>query len=82
MEVCIRLQRIGKSINKVSNYRIVAIPKSRKRDGKVLEIIGHYDPSKKPAALAVNTEKLDKWVAQGAVMSDTVRTLSKKLRKK
>jgi len=82
MEVCIRMQRIGKSINKVSNYRIVAIPKSRKRDGKVLELIGHYDPSKKPAALAINFEKLDKWVKQGAVMSDTVRNLAKQLRKK
>ena len=81
MEVCIRMQRIGKSINKVANYRVVAIPKAKQRDSKTLEILGYYDPAKKPASLSVNLEKLDKWIKQGAVMSDTVRTLVKKLRK-
>ncbi len=81
MEVCIRLQRIGKSINKVANYRIVVIPKTKSRDSRTLEILGYYDPTKKPASLSINHEKLDKWVKQGAVMSDTVRSLAKKDRK-
>ncbi len=81
MEVCIRMQRIGKSINKVANYRVVAIPKAKSRDARTLEILGYYDPTKKPASLSVNLEKLDKWIGQGAIMSDTVRSLVKKLRK-
>ena len=82
MEVCIRMQRIGKSINKVANYRIIAIAKPKSRDSKTLEILGHYDPTKKPAYFSVNKEKLDQWIKKGAVMSDTVKTLVKKASKK
>jgi small subunit ribosomal protein S16 len=82
MEVCIRMQRIGKSINKVANYRVIVIGKPKSRDSKTLEILGYYDPTKKPASFSVNHEKLDQWVKKGAVMSDTVRSLVKKDSKK
>jgi small subunit ribosomal protein S16 len=75
------MQRIGKPSNKVANFRIVAIPKAKKRDSRTLEILGYYDPAKKPGSLSINQEKLDKWIKQGAVMSDTVRSLVKKIQK-
>lgn len=78
MEVRIRLQKAGKSATKSYNYRIVAIPKRGGRDGRSLEILGHYDPAKKPAVFTINKDKVNAWVAKGAQLSDTVRTLMKK----
>ncbi len=78
MEVRIRLQKAGKSSNKSYNYRIVALPKKEGRDGRTLDILGYYDPAKKPAAYAINKEKIDQWVAKGAQLSNTVRSLMKK----
>ncbi len=75
MQVRIRLQKIGKAANRSTNYRIVAIGRALTRDGKRLEILGYYDPSKKPALLSVNQEKIEAWVKKGAQMSDTVRSL-------
>jgi len=81
MQVRIRLQRAGKSASKRYNYRIVAISKAKARDSRHLEILGHYDAAKKPATFSINQEKLNKWLGQGAQMSDTVRTLVKKNKK-
>ena len=78
MEVKIRLQKAGKGSSKRYNYRVVAISKAKTRDGRYLELLGYYDPAKKPASLSINQTKLDKWLKQGAVMSDTVRSLVKK----
>jgi len=80
MEVRIRLQKAGKSANKQYNYRIVAISKAKGRDGRHLDLLGYYDPAKKPAVVSVNKERLDKWLKQGAQMSDTVRALVKNLK--
>lgn len=81
MEVRIRLQKAGQGSNKRYNYRIVAINRSEGRDGRNLAILGYYDPSKKPASIHVNHEKLDAWVKRGARMSDTIRSLVKKTKK-
>ena len=78
MEVRIRLQKAGKVSNKAYNYRIVALPAKEGRDGRTLDILGHYDPSKKPAAFVLDKAKVQAWVAKGAQMSDTVRSLMKK----
>ena len=78
MEVRIRLQKAGKTANKHYNYRIVAINRTAARQADNLEILGYYDPSKKPATLSINREKLNQWVNKGAVMSDTVKSLIKK----
>lgn len=75
MEVRIRMQKVGKGANRSTNYRIVAIGRSRTRDGRRLEILGYYDPSKKPAILSLNREKINAWVQKGAQMTDTVRSL-------
>lgn len=81
MEVRLRLQRAGSTSKKRYNYRIVAMTKNDKRDGRFLDLLGHYDAAKKPAVVSIDTEKLNKWLDQGAQMSDTVRTLVKKTRK-
>jgi len=80
MEVRIRLQKAGKSASKRYNYRVVAISKETTRDGRHLELLGYYDPAKKPAVVSIDQEKLDKWLKKGAQMSDTVRALVKGLK--
>ncbi len=75
MEVRIRMQKIGKGANRSTHYRIVAISKQVTRDGKRLEILGYYDPSRKPELKSLNREKITAWVKKGAQMSDTVRSL-------
>ncbi|MCK5260490.1 MAG: 30S ribosomal protein S16 [Candidatus Omnitrophica bacterium] len=82
MEVRLRLQKAGKSANKRYNYRIVAISKTDTRDGRHLDLLGYYDPAKKPAVVSINKQKLNKWLKQGAQMSDTVRTLVKSQKEK
>ena len=81
MEVRIRLQKAGKTSNKRYNYRIVAISRASNRQGRHLDLLGYYDPAKNPAKLSVNHERLEKWVKQGAQMSDTVRSLFNKSKK-
>lgn len=75
MEVRIRLQKVGQTAKKRYNYRIVAINRSNSRQGRHLDILGYYDPAKKPAALSFNQEKLNAWLKKGARMSDTVKSL-------
>ncbi len=78
MEVRIRLQKAGKAANKTYNYRIVALPRKEGRDGRTLDILGYYDPSRNPAVYSLNKEKINAWVAKGAQLSDTVKSLMKK----
>lgn len=52
------------------------------RDGRNLDILGYYDPAKKPASVSIDHDKLQKWVEKGAQMTDTVRSLVKKTAKK
>ena len=54
--------------------RIPAIP----RDGRFIEEIGYYDPTKEPAVVKIDAEKAKKWIANGAQPTDTVRVLLKK----
>jgi small subunit ribosomal protein S16 len=51
------------------------------RDGRNLDILGYYDPAKKPASISLDQDKLKKWVEKGAQMSDTVRSLVSKAKK-
>lgn len=81
MEVRIRLQKAGKIASKRYNYRVVAISRNTARQGRNLDILGYYDPSKKPASLSINEEKLEKWIKQGARMTDTISSLLKVQRK-
>ena len=48
------------------------------RDGRFIEEIGYYDPTKEPAVVNIDAEKAKKWIANGAQPTDTVRVLLKK----
>ena len=78
MEVRIRLQKAGKAANKRYNYRIVATSRAEARDSRHLEVLGYYDPAKKPASLSINKDRVNEWVKKGAQVSETVRSLLKK----
>jgi small subunit ribosomal protein S16 len=69
----IRLARIGKK--KRPFYRVVVTEKTRPRNGRFVEIVGTYDPLKKPAAVQLDNERVQYWLSKGAQPSDTVRSL-------
>jgi len=68
----IRLARIGKK--KHPFYRVVVTEKTRPRNGRFVEIVGTYDPQKKPAAVQLDNERVQYWLSKGAQPSDTVRS--------
>ena len=74
--VKIRLQRHGKKGKPF--YQIVVANSVDKRDGRFIEEIGYYDPTKEPAVVQIDAEKAKKWIATGAQPTDTVRVLLKK----
>ncbi|GAB4338560.1 MAG: 30S ribosomal protein S16 [Desulfobulbaceae bacterium] len=76
MAVRIRLTRMGRK--KKPFYRIVVANNEAKRDGKFLDIVGTYDPMQEPAAVTIDTEKLNDWLGKGAEPTVTVRSLIKK----
>lgn len=53
-------------------YRIVVAERDAKRDGRFVEIIGHYDPIAHPPVIKIDSERYDHWVARGARPTDTV----------
>jgi small subunit ribosomal protein S16 len=71
--VRIRLRRIGKK--KQPQYRLVAAESAGPRDGRFIEVIGHYNPRVDPSAVRVNEERALWWLRQGAQPSDTARSL-------
>lgn len=71
--VKIRLVRIGS--RKKPFYRIVAADSRSPRNGKFLEILGTYDPRKKPHALDVKTDRVQDWISKGAQTSERVGKL-------
>ena len=76
MAVRIRLARHG--AKKRPYYRIVVADSESPRDGRYLETVGTYNPLREPAEINVKQERVQYWLEQGAVPSDTVRSLLKK----
>lgn len=76
MAVRIRLKRLG--TKKKPHRRIVVCDKKRARDGKTIEEIGYYDPSKTPPVISVDKDRARYWISNGAVPSEIVRSLLKK----
>ena len=72
----IRLARFG--AKKKPFYRIVVIEKERARDGRNLEVVGHYNPVTTPAQVLLKHDRIDYWKQHGAQMSDTVKRLVEK----
>ncbi len=75
--VKIRLRRVGRRNRPI--YRVVVADSRSSRDGKFIEIIGHYDPLTDPATIDINEEKALKWLNCGAQPTDTVLSLLRKL---
>ena len=73
MAVKLRLMRMG--AKKRPFYRIVAADSRTKRDGKYLELIGTYNPIGAEKEVKINEEVALKWLMNGAIPSDTVRSL-------
>ncbi len=80
MAVKIRLRRMG--AKKAPFYRVVVADSRFPRDGRFIEEIGYYDPTKEPSVVKIDLEKANKWIATGAQPTDTVRSLLKKLNEK
>ena len=74
--VKIRLKRMG--AKKAPFYRVVVADSRYPRDGRFIEEIGTYDPTVEPAAVKIDMEKANKWIANGAQPTETVRDLLKK----
>lgn len=76
MAVKIRLNRMGAKKNPF--YRIVVADSRAARDGRFIEVIGNYDPSKQPAVVNVDEAKVLDWMNKGAQPTDTVKNLLSK----
>ena len=75
MAVKIRLRRMG--AKKAPFYRIVVADSRYPRDGRFIEEIGTYDPTKNPSVVNLDVEKANKWIATGAQPTDTVKKILK-----
>ncbi len=69
----IRLARMG--AKKKPYYRVVIIEQGQARDGRFVEIVGHYNPRKIPAEVQLRRERIEYWLEKGAQPSETVRSL-------
>ncbi|MBI4508620.1 MAG: 30S ribosomal protein S16 [Deltaproteobacteria bacterium] len=79
MSVKIRLSRQG--AKKAPFYRIVAADSRSPRDGRFIEQLGVYDPTRDPPEFRVDDDRMSYWLTNGAKPSDTVRELLKKARR-
>lgn len=71
----IRLARFG--AKKKPTYRVVVIDKERARDSSAVEVVGYYNPLKKPAEVVLKHDRIAHWTKSGAQPSDTVARLLK-----
>ena len=73
MAVTIRLRRMGTT--KRPAYRVVVADSRSPRDGRFLEVLGHYSPLTEPPTVALDRAKIEAWIKKGAQPSHTVRKL-------
>lgn len=76
MAVKIRLKRMGAKRDPF--YRIVVADARSPRDGRFIEQLGYYDPLTQPATVQVDEARVQEWMARGARLTETVRSLFKK----
>ena len=76
MPVKIRLARYG--AKKRPFYRIVVADSESPRDGRFLENVGTYNPLQEPAEVTLEEDRVKYWIEQGAIPTDTVKSLLKK----
>ena len=73
MSVRMRLTRVGSRKNPI--WRVVVADQRSKRDGRVIETVGHYNAQTEPSTIVLNEERIRAWLAQGAQPTDQVRKL-------
>ena len=73
MSVKIRLARFGRK--KAPYYRLVVADSHAPRDGRFIEVLGHYQPLRAETKMEINEERALRWLGEGAIPSDTVRSL-------
>jgi len=71
--LAIRMRRVGSK--KRPFFRVVVTDSQAPRDGRFVEVLGHYNPRTKPETLHLDRERLGYWLGVGARPSDSVRTL-------
>ncbi|MGM9991728.1 MAG: 30S ribosomal protein S16 [Candidatus Bruticola sp.] len=71
--VRIRLRRVGRK--KQASYRIVAADARSPRDGRFIEILGHYNPRTNPPTVVMKSDRVKAWLSNGAQPTDSVRTM-------
>ena len=71
--LAIRLMRMG--AKKSPSYRVVVKEKLSKRDGAYVENVGFYNPTRNPAEVRLDLERVNYWIERGAQPTDTVRQL-------
>ena len=76
MAVKIRLRRMG--AKKAPFYRIVVADERYPRDGRFIEEIGYYDPTKEPTVVNLDADKAKTWLKNGAQPTDTGKVILKK----
>ncbi len=78
MAVKIRLARHG--AKKAPYYRVVIADARARRDGRIIEEVGRYNPLTEPATVKLDLEKIDRWIKDGAQPTETVARLLKTAR--
>ena len=73
MAVKLRLTRMGGKNN--PHYRVVAAESGKPRDGRFIEIVGHFDPKRFPESVVIDEEKVKGWLAKGAQPTEAVKKL-------
>ena len=73
MAVHIRLRRTGTT--RKPAYRVVVEDSRAARDGKFIEVLGHYNPLTNPPTIKIEVEKAQAWIKKGAQPSNTVKNL-------
>ena len=75
MSVRVRLTRVGSKKNPI--WRIVVADQRSPRDGRFIEMIGHYNPQTEPSEIVIDDERLQHWLDRGAQPTGTVKNLIK-----
>jgi small subunit ribosomal protein S16 len=73
MSVRLRLTRVGGRKNPI--WRVVVADQRSKRDGRVIETVGHYNAQTNPSTIVLDEVKVKDWLARGAQPTDTVKKL-------
>lgn len=78
MAVSIRLRRTGTT--KRPAYRVVVTDSRSPRDGRFIEVLGHYNPLTQPPTVKIDRAKVEAWIRKGAQPSNTVKKLLKNVK--